>query len=545
MRFPTLLLTTTLVSAATPKFFIQSFSDDQVWPGSPGSPPSKPHPLPDENQTIFQQLNGDPEFSRLAKAINISEKVVSLLNDSSASISFFAVPNRALPHPHQQPKLLFPENGDDLLSLSETILALERLDLMSNDDSEGRKRFFKKILEAIIAYHILPSPFDLSSNTTFPTNLTFPGAHGDQAQRIKVHQTLFPPITAVNLRSMVVRSNIKAKNGVVHVIDHPLLPPPSLFTELFMASTHFSIFTSALLNSGIKDDLHLRFGKNGFEGSSAVSVFAPSNRAFHRLPKRLKFFLFSPFGARALQKLLQYHVVPEYILHSDYLYKASSGYAGSHVEKMHDFEQEMPMFDEYISTEELMAYDADMHDLRDFRPGGRLRPVFMENGAIVEMPPYPWIQLDMHRIIEQCMSNATIDSVKPCVEKHKLCPHNADSPLSRPPHLPTLISAVNLTVPTLLENHTLSVHIARYNVTRPLRVPGQSSQVIVNKVSVNGRVIPVTDIVAMNGALHVTGHLLDPRPIRHKSVQQQWDEIDDDVYWEDWEDWLPQWAMED
>ncbi len=42
-----------------------------------------------------------------------------------------------------------------------------------------------------------------------------------------------------------------------------------------------------------------------------VTVFAPTNHAFQRLPKRLKFFLFSPFGERVLKKLLQYHIVPD------------------------------------------------------------------------------------------------------------------------------------------------------------------------------------------------------------------------------------------
>ena len=52
------------------------------------------------------------------------------------------------------------------------------------------------------------------------------------------------------------------------------------------------------------------------EGNPAVTIFAPTNDAFKHLPFRLKLFLFSPLGHRALKKILSYHVVPDFILHT-------------------------------------------------------------------------------------------------------------------------------------------------------------------------------------------------------------------------------------
>ena len=63
-------------------------------------------------------------------------------------------------------------------------------------------------------------------------------------------------------------------------------------------------------------DWHWVRDSKTLEGSPAVTVFAPTNEAFHVLPRRLKFFLFSPFGHRALKKILAYHVVPEFIFHT-------------------------------------------------------------------------------------------------------------------------------------------------------------------------------------------------------------------------------------
>ena len=52
------------------------------------------------------------------------------------------------------------------------------------------------------------------------------------------------------------------------------------------------------------------------DGSPAVSFFAPTNKAFEKLPHGLRRFLFSPFGEKALKKLLQYHIIPEFVLHT-------------------------------------------------------------------------------------------------------------------------------------------------------------------------------------------------------------------------------------
>jgi uncharacterized surface protein with fasciclin (FAS1) repeats len=68
-------------------------------------------------------------------------------------------------------------------------------------------------------------------------------------------------------------------------------------------------------------DLRVKINKNKdpvweLVGSKAVTVFAPTNRAFKKLPIKLRLFLFSPFGGRVLKKILQYHVVPNYIVHT-------------------------------------------------------------------------------------------------------------------------------------------------------------------------------------------------------------------------------------
>lgn len=75
--------------------------------------------------------------------------------------------------------------------------------------------------------------------------------------------------------------------------------------------------SSALQRVGLADAVEWRNEKDGtVSGSPSVTFFAPTNKAFDRLPKKLKLFLFSPFGEPVLKKLLQYHIAPEFVLHS-------------------------------------------------------------------------------------------------------------------------------------------------------------------------------------------------------------------------------------
>ena len=51
-----------------------------------------------------------------------------------------------------------------------------------------------------------------------------------------------------------------------------------------------------------------------------MTLFVPTNGAFSRLPERLRLWLFSPFGERALHKLLQFHIVPNWLIFSGELF---------------------------------------------------------------------------------------------------------------------------------------------------------------------------------------------------------------------------------
>lgn len=66
----------------------------------------------------------------------------------------------------------------------------------------------------------------------------------------------------------------------------------------------------------------LREHKGAF-AAFPFTIFAPTNIAFAKIPWKLRLFLLSPFGTRVLRKVLAFHIVPQVLLHTDYVLNAT------------------------------------------------------------------------------------------------------------------------------------------------------------------------------------------------------------------------------
>ncbi|KAF8636540.1 hypothetical protein AX17_003352 [Amanita inopinata Kibby_2008] len=487
---------------------VEPYISDAKHPGHPfpDPPPFPPRP---GRETIYSI------FSRIVKAINYIDEVAALLNDSSVGVTFLAPSNKALHHPKkgkEQTQVSDERFGlrplERTYDLGKILCRLEAL------DSERRRRFLEMLLRATLQYHILPRRLDvvaLGDKTTHATHLTVHDALGGNPIRIRTEQKSIPPVLIINLYSHVVRPNLGASNGLIHVIDHPLFPPPSAFQELFMAPTHFSIFTSVIQRTGLTDALDFRYvpsdNESRTEGTPAVTVFAPTNKAFQSLPKDLQLFLFSPFGERVLRKLLQYHIVPDFVLHADHSFNHSS---------------DQPSL---ISNRKMFDSDSEYAFQLDdeVRPGAGWIDLFKNN----EIPQYNEQNTDINEGIE--------------AHKHKKRkkPKHPKLPCPEP------ISLVDIILPTLYVDHPLHAHIGRFKVALP--IPGDDHPYRVDtKFSVDGHKILVPDLVALNGAIHMIDVLLDPRGPRHdyetlteSHLACRRNEAD---IWESWQVWLRQWA---
>jgi uncharacterized surface protein with fasciclin (FAS1) repeats len=174
------------------------------------------------------------------------------------------------------------------------------------------------------------------------------GANDGQHLRIRVEKQVVPPCKPLPIRglekilsllaalklnfySTVTKHDVKAKNGYLHAVSKPLFPPPSILDTAFLFPTKFSTFTSAIQKVGGEGAVGYEFSRSEsekakhpvFVGSPAVTAFVPTNEAFGKLPEKLVFFLFSPFGEQCLRAVLQYHILPHHILFSEHLHKVS------------------------------------------------------------------------------------------------------------------------------------------------------------------------------------------------------------------------------
>ncbi|GAA99988.1 uncharacterized protein L969DRAFT_90084 [Mixia osmundae IAM 14324] len=337
--------------------------------------------------TIAEILNyslsheGHGHLKKLAYVINKIPAIQDALNDTSATLTLFAPDDRALTPPHRRgdhgpPHRRHGHHGkhgrgedeiamtvdrdhpffafDDLLSQA----ASEQTGLSADDDEdkEKRKEKLRKIATYILKYHVAPKTYstsELADSATIETILEPPRFGKDEENphfRLRTEPTLkfLKPTVRVNFYAAIVGPQLNAKNGVIHIIDEPLLPPLGALSVALAFPDAFSAFSSAQLYTGIdellapwlrdlgptpspSDDevnkdaesilreiVHEQKDKYA-NAISSYTLFAPTNGAFKRLPTPLKIFLFSPFGRGLLKRALYYHVVPHIIFHSDHI----------------------------------------------------------------------------------------------------------------------------------------------------------------------------------------------------------------------------------
>jgi uncharacterized surface protein with fasciclin (FAS1) repeats len=113
-----------------------------------------------------------------------------------------------------------------------------------------------------------------------------------------------------NRKSEIIATNIKANNGIVHVIDKVILPADKDIVQTAIASApEFSILVEAVVAAGLADAL---------KAPGPLTVFAPTNAAFADLLAELHISKAALLADKALlTKVLTYHVVPGLVLKAE------------------------------------------------------------------------------------------------------------------------------------------------------------------------------------------------------------------------------------
>lgn len=106
----------------------------------------------------------------------------------------------------------------------------------------------------------------------------------------------------------VTATDIKCSNGVIHVIDSVILPAEKDIVETAVGAGSFKTLAAAATAAGLIETL---------QGEGPFTVFAPTDKAFEKLPEGTVESLLKPENKTKLQNILKYHVVPGAVFAGD------------------------------------------------------------------------------------------------------------------------------------------------------------------------------------------------------------------------------------
>lgn len=173
----------------------------------------------------------------------------------------------------------------------------------------------KEKLKAILTYHVVPG------KVMAKDVLGVKGAKSLNGQRIDVKVDGGKVMVD---GAQVVATDIACTNGVIHVIDSVILPSEDNIPTVATKAGKFSTLLAAAKAAGLVDAL---------SGDKALTVFAPTDEAFAKLPKDTVATLLKPENKDKLKAILLFHVVEGRVYSEDALAaKSASTLQGSKVE---------------------------------------------------------------------------------------------------------------------------------------------------------------------------------------------------------------------
>ncbi|MCU0707691.1 MAG: fasciclin domain-containing protein [Pirellula sp.] len=159
----------------------------------------------------------------------------------------------------------------------------------------------KAKLAAILTYHVVPG------KVMAKDVVNVKGAKSLNGQRIDVK------VDGKNVMvdgAKVVTTDIACSNGVIHIIDSVILPADMNIPAVADKAGSFKTLLAAAKAAGLVDAL---------SGDKALTVFAPTDEAFGKLPKGTVEDLLKPENKDKLASILKYHVVEGRVYSEDAL----------------------------------------------------------------------------------------------------------------------------------------------------------------------------------------------------------------------------------
>lgn len=150
----------------------------------------------------------------------------------------------------------------------------------------------KAVLASILTYHVVPGKLMAEKVVKASAMDTL---NGQRAEIVVKDGGAFID------GAKIVSTDIKASNGVIHVIDSVILPSSDDIVATAVEAGSFNTLAAALQAAGLVEAL---------QGEGPFTVFAPTDEAFAALPAGTVESLLKPENKDKLVAVLTYHVVP-------------------------------------------------------------------------------------------------------------------------------------------------------------------------------------------------------------------------------------------
>jgi uncharacterized surface protein with fasciclin (FAS1) repeats len=157
----------------------------------------------------------------------------------------------------------------------------------------------KRRLISVLTYHVVPGRVLAADVVKLTAAVTANGQRVDvktDAGMVQIDQ------------ARVVATDIDCSNGVIHVIDQVLLPSSANIPETADQAGTFTTLLAAAKAAGLVDVL---------AGEQPLTVFAPTDDAFAKLPPATVENLLKPENKQELAAILKFHVVPGRVFSND------------------------------------------------------------------------------------------------------------------------------------------------------------------------------------------------------------------------------------
>lgn len=338
-------------------------------------------------------------------------------------------------------------------------------------------------LKAILLYHVVAGKVMASDAKMLNEAETVNGA--------KIMITAQGEVLKIN-DSQVVLGDIKASNGVIHVIDAVLLPPQKNILDIAAENGSFTTLLAAIQAAGLEETLM---------GEGPFTVFAPTDDAFAKLPSgTVEALLADP---EQLKNILLYHVVPGKLMATDvvaqeYLEMANGESARIKMDSMGNASIDGAR----IATVNVEAGNGVIHVLDSvILPGKSVADIAVNDGRFTTLVA----ALQAAGLVETLQGEGPFTVFAPTDDAFAKLPAGTVEALLK--DIPALTK--------ILLYHVVPGNLLAADVTAMDYLPtaqGESVRIKVDmgKAYINSAQIIVTDIKAKNGVVHVIDSVILP-----------------------------------